>query len=48
VTSVTKRFGGRPSTTAQDNDFRRSAVLSGGDRQLPAVRGHDLDRALDD
>src|SRR5437870_3206477 len=46
--SVTKRFGGSPSTTAQDNGFRRSAVFPGGDGQLAAVRGHDLDRALDD
>src|SRR5439155_11061976 len=48
VSSVTKRFRGRSPTTAQDNDFRRSAVLPGGYRQLAAVRRDDLHRALHD
>jgi hypothetical protein len=47
VSPVTKGLDGRPSTTAQDNDFRRAAILPGGDWEIPAVGGHDPDDALD-
>jgi hypothetical protein len=39
VTSVTKGLRGGAPTAAQDNDFRHSTILPGGNRERPAVGG---------